>query len=89
MALGASRAAVMREVLSKGLTLGLLGAGLGLLGALFTTRIVESVLFHVSATDGATFAGVALLLLATALSACAVPALRASRVDPIVALREE
>jgi putative ABC transport system permease protein len=89
MALGASRAAVMREVLSKGLTLGLLGAGLGLLGALFTTRVVESVLFHVSATDGATFAGVAMLLLATALSACAVPALRASRVDPIVALREE
>ncbi len=89
MALGASRAAVMREVLSKGLTLGSLGAGLGLLGALFTTRVVESVLFHVSATDGATFGGVALLLLATALFACAVPALRASRVDPIVALREE
>ncbi len=89
MALGASRAAVMREVLSKGLTLGLLGAGLGLVGAVFTTRVVESVLFHVSATDGATFAGVALLLLLTALSACAVPALRASRVDPLVALREE
>jgi len=89
MALGASRATVMREVLSKGLTLGSLGAGLGLLGALFTTRVVESVLFQVSATDAATFGGVALLLLATALSACAVPALRASRVDPMVALREE
>jgi putative ABC transport system permease protein len=89
MALGASRAAVMREVLSKGLVLGLLGAGLGLVGALFATRVVESVLFHVSATDGATFVGVAVLLLSTALGACAVPALRASRVDPMVALREE
>jgi putative ABC transport system permease protein len=89
MALGASRAVVMREVLSKGLALGALGAGLGLLGALFSTRVVESVLFHVSATDGATFVGVALILLATALTACAVPALRASRVDPMVALRDE
>jgi predicted permease len=89
MALGASRAAVTREVLSKGLALGLLGAGLGLLAALFATRVVESILFHVSPTDGATFGGVALLLLATALCACALPALRASRVDPMVALREE
>jgi predicted permease len=89
MALGASRAVVMREVLSKGLALGALGAGLGLVGALFSTRVVQSVLFHVSSTDGATFGGVALLLLATALTACAVPALRASRVDPIVALRDE
>jgi putative ABC transport system permease protein len=89
MALGASRSAVTREVLSKGLALGFLGAGLGLLAALFSTRVVESVLFHVSATDGATFGGVALLLLSTALCACAIPALRASRVDPMVALREE
>jgi putative ABC transport system permease protein len=89
MALGASGAAVMGEVLSKGLALGLLGAGLGLLGALFTTRVVESVLFQVSARDAATFGGVAFLLLATALVACAVPAFRASRVDPLLALREE
>ncbi len=89
MALGASRAVVMREVLSKGLALGSLGAGIGLLGAVFATRVVESVLFHVSATDVATYAGVALLLLATALTACAVPAHRASRVDPMVALRDE
>jgi putative ABC transport system permease protein len=89
MALGASGAAVMGEVLSKGLVLGLLGAGLGLLGALFTTRVVESVLFHVSARDAATFGGVAFLLLATALVACAVPAFRASRIDPLLALREE
>ncbi len=89
MALGASRAVVMREVLSKGLVLGSLGAGLGLLGAVFATRVVESVLFHVSATDVATYALVALILLATALTACAVPAHRASRVDPMVALRDE
>jgi putative ABC transport system permease protein len=89
MALGASRAVVMREVLSKGLALGGLGAGLGLVGALFSTRVVESILFRVSATDGATFGGVAVILLATALTACAVPALRASRVDPMVALRDE
>jgi putative ABC transport system permease protein len=89
MALGASRVVVMREVLSKGVVLGGLGAGLGLVGALFSTRVVESVLFRVSVTDGATFGGVAVILLATALTACAVPALRASRVDPMVALREE
>jgi putative ABC transport system permease protein len=62
---------------------------MGLLAALFATRVVESVLFRVSATDGATFSGVALILLATALTACAIPALRASRVDPMVALRDE
>ena len=60
-----------------------------LLAALFATRVVETVLFRVSATDGATFGGVALILLATALTACAIPALRASRVDPMVALRDE
>ncbi|MGH9322396.1 MAG: ABC transporter permease, partial [Vicinamibacteria bacterium] len=89
MALGASRFEVMRDVMSKGLGLGLLGAALGLAGAAFATRVVESVLFQVSATDGMTYVGVALLLLGTALSACALPALRASRVDPIVALRDE
>jgi putative ABC transport system permease protein len=89
MAFGASRFEVIREVMSKGLGLGLLGATLGLAGAAFTTRVVESVLFHVSATDGTTYVGVAFLLLATALAACALPALRASRVDPIVALRDE
>jgi putative ABC transport system permease protein len=89
MALGASRAEVMRSVLARGLGLGSLGAALGLIAALATSRAVESVLFGVSTTDGLTFAGVALLLLATALAACAIPAMRASRVDPIVALREE
>jgi putative ABC transport system permease protein len=89
MALGARRSEVMREVLSRGLGLGLLGASIGLAVAALTTRAIESVLFRVSATDGATFGGVALLLLATALAACAVPALRASRVDPSLALREE
>ena len=76
-------------VLVKGMALGLVGAGNGLLCALYTTRAVESVLFRVSSTDGATFGGVALLLLATAFCACSIPALRASRVDPMVALRDE
>lgn len=89
MALGARRSEVMREVLSKGLALGLLGASIGLVGAALTTRVVESVLFHVGARDGATFGFVAILLLGTALAACAVPALRASRIDPMVALRDE
>jgi putative ABC transport system permease protein len=89
MALGARRSEVMREVLSKGLGLGFLGASIGLAGAALATRVVRSVLFGVSATDGATFGGVAILLLGTALAACTVPAMRASRVDPIVALRDE
>jgi putative ABC transport system permease protein len=89
MTLGASRAEVIRSVLARGAALGIVGAAFGLIAALATSRIVESVLFRVSATDGATLAGVALLLLATALAACTIPAMRASRIDPIVALREE
>jgi putative ABC transport system permease protein len=76
-------------VLSDGAKLTLLGVGIGLACALLMTRLLESLLFGVSATDPVTFAGVSLLELVVALAACYVPAKRAMRVDPLVALRCE
>ena len=89
MALGAGRADVLRIVF--GYAGVLMGAGLVLgLGASLTAgRLVESQLYEVKATDGETYAAVALVLLATGLAACTLPALRAMRVDPVVALRNE
>jgi ABC-type antimicrobial peptide transport system permease subunit len=72
-----------------GLGPALLGVGLGLLGASAVTRVLSSLLFEVTATDPTTFAGVAGFLLAVAAAACYLPALRASRVDPMTALRLE
>jgi putative ABC transport system permease protein len=89
IALGARPGRVMALVLSDGAKLTLLGVGIGLAGALLTTRLLESLLFGVSATDPVTFAGVTLLVLVVALAACYVPAKRAMRVDPLVALRCE
>ena len=89
MALGAGRADVLRLFVKQGMALVLLGVGMGLLGALALTRVMSSLLFNVSADDPATFAGVALLLSLIALLACYVPARRAARVDPVVALRNE
>jgi len=89
MALGAGRAEVRRAVLGQGLALAVAGVGAGLAAALAVTRLLESMLFGVTTTDWRTFAATATLLAAVALVACWVPARRATRVDPIVALRFE
>jgi putative ABC transport system permease protein len=88
VAFGASERDVMRLILGQGLVTALAGIGLGLVGAIAVTRVVSSVLVGVSATDPITFATVSALLLAVAIAASFVPARRASRVDPNVALRD-
>jgi predicted permease len=86
-ALGAQQADILRLVISQGLTLALAGIVLGIGGALALTRLMKTLLFHVSATDPITFAGVAVLFLLAALAASYIPAHRASRIDPMAALR--
>jgi putative ABC transport system permease protein len=88
-ALGAGRTDVLRLVLGETLVLAGVGVGVGLAGALATTRTIRALLFHVEPTDSATFAAIALILVATALVASYIPARRAMRVDPMVALRYE
>jgi putative ABC transport system permease protein len=89
LALGAQRANIMKMVLRQGLVLALWGAGAGLVGAAIVSRLIAGLLYGISPGDPLTFIGVALLLLAIALLACYVPARRAMRVDPMVALRYE
>jgi predicted permease len=89
MALGASKRDILRLVLGHGLRLTLLGLGLGLAVSFALTRYLRSLLLGVTSTDALTFSSVAILLCAVALFACFIPARRAMRVDPIVALRYE
>ena len=89
MALGAQQGDVVRMILKRGVRLALFGVAIGAIAAVFLTRGMASLLFGVSATDPATFIGVAFLLILVALAGCYIPARRAMRVDPIVALRYE
>jgi putative ABC transport system permease protein len=87
MALGAEAKDVRRLVVGQGMRLVLAGLALGALGAFALTRVLRGLLFAVSATDPLTFGAVALLLVLVALAACWIPARRATRIDPLAALR--
>lgn len=89
MALGAQRRDVLRLVIGRGLQLTIIGVVIGLVGAWGLTRVMASLLFGVTPTDSITLIGVVLVLAVVALFACYVPARRATKVDPLVALREE
>ncbi len=89
IALGARAGDVISLILKRGLLLALIGVAIGLAGALALTRVMKNFLFGVSPTDPLSFAGVAVLLVGVALLACFLPARRAAKVDPLVALRSE
>ncbi|HJR64237.1 MAG TPA: ABC transporter permease [Gemmatimonadaceae bacterium] len=88
LALGATPGGVMRMVIGQGLVLAAAGVAVGLIAALWLTRLIAGLLFDVSPTDPATIAGVSLMLMAVAFVACYMPARRATRIDPVSAMRE-
>jgi len=89
MALGARRPTILLMVLQKGMVLTLIGVAIGLVGAFALTRWMSSLLFGVTASDPLTYVVVLLVALGAALLACSIPARRATRVDPLIALRYE
>jgi len=89
MALGAQMRDVLKLVLTNGMSLALTGAAIGLAGAYAITRVMSSLLFEVTPTDLVTFTTVPVVLIFVALLACLIPARRATKVDPLVALRYE
>ncbi|HMC30532.1 MAG TPA: FtsX-like permease family protein, partial [Candidatus Angelobacter sp.] len=89
LALGAQRSNVLRLILGQGARLIAIGVAIGVVGGFWAARALTSLLFGVKSTDLPTFIAVSVLLASLALVACAVPALRATRVDPLVVLRNE
>jgi len=89
MALGAERDSILRLVIRHAMILTLTGIAIGLVGAMFLTRLISTMLFSVSATDGSTFIAIPILLAVIALTASYIPAKRATKVDPMIALRYE
>lgn len=89
MALGAQPIGVLRLIVGEGMQVALIGVCAGLIGGLALARAVANLVYGVPVRDPATFVSVAVLLTVVALAACTIPAMRAARVDPMVALRRE